>query len=331
VSPVDTYNASSGQWVRLGVANVNPPPPPVESTVFGAAITPYPGTGRNHAQEVAQHEADCGIINCLRTYTAATTPLPFDWLDMPSFSGSTDPTVGDWENRWSWHSIKPDPQATASGSLFDDIVTSIISIPVTGKKRLITSWHEPDAGTKVPGIMSHAEWKQQAYQFGLAVRAANHPDVLYGPVFSSTFTLAKATDLMNATADDLRSVCDFVGFDPYHEASKTGQYGAPYDDISYYFDGVVDWRDTYFAGIPLAIGETGFIADPLDVNRKAAWLVNLEQWCADNDVLVCCYFDANVNTFWYLRIYNDGGAAPYPVDAPAIAAWSGIYSRHPLT
>jgi hypothetical protein len=286
-------------------------------TLFGCAVTPYPGSGRNWAQEVAAHFADCGVPRIVRSYDGGQ---PATWDNKSSAQGSEIPY--NWGNgTGSWHSIKPDVVKLASGQLDKWAEEYVESIPVTGVPRLLTVWHEPESKIK-SGLFTARDWKRAVHRFGRIVRQVNHPDVRYGPIFMSKFTLGTASyhvpAILASDSTDLWEICDFVGWDPYNESTKGDE--PPNLNPSYYLDDLVKF--TKSTGLPMAVGETGFIPDPRFSNERPEWLTRFADYAEANSFLAACYFDASVGNHWWLRIFPDGTR-----DQASIDAWSEVYRR----
>lgn len=289
--------------------------------LFGAAVTPYPGSGRSHGEEVLAHEADCGPMAILRTYDGGA---PTNWCTRSATSGSIAPTAPGWESRASWHSVKPPVAAVARGELDCWIASYVESIPTTGFPRLLTMWHEPEG--KIPGLFSAAAWKRAAYRFGTVVASVGHPDVLYGPCFMSDWALINARsnvpEILAADSVDLFAVCDFVGWDPYHLGSWHDRYD-PELTPDYYIDPLIEFT-TQHTDAPIAIGETGFKPKPDDLELRATWLRALADYVRARDIIACCYFDAGVRDNWMLlRTVGETGVR----DEPSISAWADAYLR----
>lgn len=289
--------------------------------LFGAAVTPYPGSGRSHTEEVLAHESDCGPMAILRTYDGGT---PIDWHNPSAASGSRAPTVPGWESRASWHSVKPPAAAVARGELDCWIAAYVESIPVTGFPRLLTMWHEPEG--KVPNLFSAATWKRAAHRFGTVVADVGHPDVLYGPCFMSHWALtngrAPVPEILTADPVDLFGVCDFVGWDPYHLGSWHDRYDPEYTP-GYYIDPLIEFTAQH-TDAPIAIGETGFKPKIDDLGLRANWLRALTDYVPAHNIIACCYFDAGVRDYWMLlRTVGETGLR----DEESIAAWAEAYRR----
>lgn len=327
----------------LGYLAGSTPPAPVPGSgmVLGAAVAPYPDRTETYAQAYTSHNTDIGVtMGCLRSYSTGAEAWPTTWANL----GGNHPRQGDWEHRWSWHSMKNDPISIASGAQHQNIVNFVNSIPVTGYKRLLTWWHEPDVGTKIPGTMSNAQAKQMLYEAGRAVRDANHPDVLYGPIFGSSFTIAKTDQIIAATSVTtaaLASVCDFVGWDPYNLASQNDDYSAAKQGAAgaaFYLNTCIDWNATNFPGVPLAIGEFGYRPNQADLTMRPAFLQAYVDRCAAVGALCVCYFDdvVKVQAENFIRIYSNPRTpratnitAAWAADTASIAKWAALYAQYP--
>ena len=290
-------------------------------TLYGAAITPYPNSGRSYADEILQHEIECGPMQILRSYDGA---MPLTWDSVSTSSGSRNPVVPGWRTRASWHSVKPDMLKMSSGELDGWAYDYISSIPVTGQPRMLTIQHEPK-GKINAGNFTAAQYVKGLYRFARMARAVGHPDVLVGPCFAAKWDLGGAGNInlimsSDPIADELPYVCDFWGWDPYHEASKSGDYSATYSP-AYYLDEVVDWTNEN-VGLPIAIGETGYIANPNDVKSRARWLREFVDYAEREDFLCVCYFDASVTNPWYIRLDAAGVS-----DAFSAKSWGLNYFR----
>jgi hypothetical protein len=272
-------------------------------TLYGAAVTPYPNSGRGHADEVLAHEADCGKLQILRTYDGGA---PATWASVSTANGSRTAAVPGWRTRSSWHSMKPDVAALASGALDGWVRDYLYSIPETGHVRMLTIQHEPK-GRVAAGAFTAEQWASAQIRFGNVVRDVQHPDVLFGPCFAAQWDLTGTgnVDTLTARREDLLSVWDFVGWDPYNEATKTGDFTKT---AGYYLDPLVAWMQANAMGLPMAIGETGFIGNPADPFARSRWLREVVDYAAEYDFSAVCYFDASVTNPWYLRRFPDGSA-----------------------
>lgn len=282
-------------------------------TLFGCAVTPYPGSGRTWAEELREHVADCGVPRIVRTYDGGQ---PSSWSTPSSASGSRAPVVASG----AWHSIKPDVVQMASGQLDGWAKSYVESIPKDGLPKLLTLFHEPESKIK-SGLFTARDWKRAVHRFGRIVRQVNHPDVKFGPIFMSKFTLGTAPyhvpAILASDSTDLWEICDFVGWDPYNEASKSGDYSR---DVEYYLDDLVKF--TKAAGLPMAVGETGSVPDPRFSNERPEWLTRFADYAEANSFLAALYFDCYLTNPWHLRQFPDGSR-----DQESINAWSEVYSR----
>lgn len=319
-------------------------PAPQWHPVFGTAVTAYPGTGRSQAQEFALHVQDCGPPGCHRVYDGVST-FPTTWTSVASGAA----TYSGWQDRWIWVSLKPDMTQWLAGSLDVNFASLMASVPASkpGIKILWTFWHEPEAkvkpvGSGGPGLFTAAQWKQGMYRFAQKIRALGRSDFLVGPVFMSKFTIATAVYGVQALWDsdpaDLPSVCDFIGWDPYNEDSAQNNYAATFQGtagVEYYWTDVVVWTQNHAPGLPVAIGETSFLPDETNLQRRVDWINAVEQFAVGQRFLACCWFDAQVTAEppWLLRVYEPtrGSNAVLNRDQPSIDAWAGVYARHPLS
>lgn len=339
------WDGTASALVDLNVSGgtTEPPPPTGYATVFGAnvgSVPPLGGAGQTHKQAVQEHIALMGNPPILRSFLQG---IPSTWANT-----GDDALEGDWENRWSWISMKPGVSALASGSLHQQIVDYVSSIPVTGKKRLLTAHHEPENdGTAI----SAATYKNAYYQFGQSVQSVGHPDVLVGPIFMARYNLFSsgsghsANAIITAnTGTDLGDVSDFIGWDPYFETSEAGTFR---NDLTgaWYFQPLADYvHDTFGPDMPIAFGETGCMNNVAPINGFAVgayrpWMMlEVERWCLENgNVLACCYFDnTGFDVPWFIRVITDKRGsdgwpgAPYPTDQASIDTWAGVYQRNPL-
>lgn len=313
----------------------------LDQMVVGMTVLPYPHVpGQTQSQAITMHNSTFGQTGCYRSYSGQGHAWPTTWNGITG----NHPRVGDWQNSWSWHSMKPNPQALASGSQYSNIRNFVASIPVTGFKRLLTFWHESDVGSKIPDNMSFSECKQMLYEVGRAIRDEAHPDVLYGPCFGSHFTLSKVNQIIGATWSGqtvssstalLRSVFDFVGWDPYNLASQNGDYSASKQGLTgahFYLDQIIDWTSTNFPDARFAIGEFGYRPLLSDLSLRPEFIDAYLQVCADADCLVACYFDCVVaaNKENWLPVYsNPRGSTTFSTDTLTIANWSAKYTAYP--
>lgn len=336
---------------RIQISTVMPAPASVTAAadrntpVAGVAVTSYPGSGRSTAQEFAAHEGACGKVGCYRSYSSSAHAWPTTWAGLSTTSGSTIPQLGDWRNRWSWHSVKPPVAALVAGTDYTNVRNFIASIPVTGHKRLITCWHEMDVGGKIPGNASYSQTKQMWYEFGRAVKDEGHPDVLYGPIFGSKFTISEADTIMAATWSGqttassttlLRSVVDFVAWDPYNEASHSNNYASGFQGdtgAAFYLDACVAWNATNFPAARFAIGEYGMAPQASDLTKRPAWIQAVNDYCAalTPPALAVCYYDASVGRANWIRVYETvrNDTSSFATDAASVAKWSAMLAAYP--
>lgn len=270
-------------------------------TYYGAAITEYPGSGRNYADEILAHEVDCGRLQILRSYDGGA---PAAWDSPSAVSGSRSPVQAGWGRRASWHSMRPDVSALASGALDGWARDYLYSIPVTGTERMLTIQHEPKAKV-ASGAFTAEDWAAAQIRFGKIAREIGHPDVTFGPCFAAQWDLTGTgnVDTLTQRREELLGVWDFVGWDPYNEATKSGDFTKT---AGYYLDPLLEWMQDNAAGLPMAIGETGFIGNPADPFARARWLRQVVDLAEANNMLAVCYFDASITNPWYLRRFPDG-------------------------
>lgn len=292
--------------------------------LFGASVTPYPDSGRTYEQEIAAHETDVAPMHILRSYDGG---LPDTWFTKSTDPGSRVPAVPGWENRASWHSVKPDLEALAAGELDGWLSEYIHSIPVTGRPRYLTFWHEPETKVKA-GTFDWQRWVDGNARARQVITREQHPDVRLAAAFTSKFTIGGAKpyylDGMLAVAPaGFLAGFDMIGWDPYNEASKNGDYGAPWDDPAYYVDDCLAWTLQHAPGVPMGIGETGFVPNPGDAAARPAWLARLADYAEDNRLAAVCYFDASVGSPWWLR----RTAASADLDTASAEAWRAVYAR----
>lgn len=313
----------------------------LDQMVVGMTVLPYPHVpGQTQSQAITMHNSIFGQTGCYRSYSGSGQAWPTTWNGLTG----NHPRVGDWQHNWSWHSLKPNPQALASGAQYTNIRNFIASIPITGYKRLITFWHESDVGSKIPNNMSFSECKQMLYEVGRAIRDENHPDVLYGPIFGSHFTLSKVDQIMAATWSGetvssstalLRTVFDFIGWDPYNLASQNGDYSASKQGLTgahFYLDQLTDWTSTNFPDARFAIAEFGYRPLLSDLTLRPEFIDAYLQVCDEANCLVACYFDCVVATGkenWLPIVSNPRGSTTYDSDNPTIANWSAKYDAYP--
>ena len=288
-------------------------------TIFGTAVTATPDAPTRKWEDVlGDHERECGPAGFLRSYDGGT---PASWLSKSTATGAHIPTAPGWTRRASWHSMKPDAAALASGALDGWVRDYLDSIPVTGLERSLTIWHEPKAKIK-SGLLDAATWKRAAYRFGRVVQDVGHPDVTYGPCFAAQWDLTGDVNLDTIMASDpcdLFSVCDFIGWDPYHEDSRYGRYGPQYTPAMY-IDPLLQWGRDNAAGVPVRLGETGMVDNPADPDDRSRWIRALVDYCELNRIEVACYFDSDVGGPFHLRRKHDGTA-----DVTAARTWGLCY------
>lgn len=274
-------------------------------TLYGAAVTARPEEpSRKWEDLVIDHERDCGAMQILRSYDGGA---PLNFFSKSDAGGSRAAGAPGWTRRASWHSMKPDVTQLASGSLDGWARDYLDSIPVTGHRRMLTLWHEPKSKI-ASGTFTADAWKRALYRFGRIVREYGHPDVQFGPCFAAQWDLTGAGNLdsiMAANDVDLFSVCDFIGWDPYHEGSKSGDYS---DSLTpgHYIDPLLSWSLWNAPGLPVCIGETGVIPSATDPDARPRWIESLADYVQQKDIEVVCYFDASAGNPWWLRRAADG-------------------------
>lgn len=305
-----------------------PVEPAPEPTLFGAAVW-YPGwPGGRYVDMFAHHVSNVGTPSIVRTYSTENS-MVWDWATMGGgASGTNSPTTAGWEDRASWHSMKSDMAAIANGSRFEAIKASVETIPVTGHKRMLTLWHEPENDTQFTG----ETFLRATMEFGHAVHAAEHPDVLCGPIFMSAWyiTGVPVTNDRNITGwvqqaeslgilEDLRAAVDFVGFDPYHEGSKSGNVTGQWADPGFYWDLPRLWVAEWFPAAKFAIGEWGFMPQH-DSDARAVFIAAVEAYCDEHNLLACCYWDSALTLKWYIWRDINGD-----IDTASCNAWGSLY------
>jgi hypothetical protein len=242
----------------------------------------------------------------------------------------------------TWVSFKIDTTAAASGSQNTAWTNSVKTISTTGKPVMITVHHEPENDAPDTGTDAWIlNWIKAQVQIGKAVKAANNPNVVYGPIFMGKYYLTDisatspknlnnymkvASD--NGLLDDLQSLYDFVGWDPYHEGTRTDKkvnLNPPRDTADYWFSAGEDFNDKYFPGKKFAIGETGYVNELPELGRLN-WLKSIKSWvdARPNKVLAVCYFDASITVNWYLSL-GPGGRIDTPYQKQVAEYWGSLY------
>ncbi|MDQ5886160.1 MAG: hypothetical protein QG628_557 [Patescibacteria group bacterium] len=248
----------------------------VNAPHWGATIKYYndwSNSGLSYPQSYALHVQRVGKgkkPDILRTFDSSTTGV-WTWSTLRGGpTGDSSPTVTGHDGA-SWHSFKPNTEVSSTGSQNAAWTKSIKTIPVDGKPKLITIYHEPENDPKGSDPDAWTlTWIKSQIEIGKAIKAANHPDVVYGPVFMSKYSVADlpATDQAstrrfiqiaedNGLLDDMNAVYDFIGWDPYHEgyAFDPPKLGATREKISYWMDAAEAFTEAKFPGKKLAIGE----------------------------------------------------------------------------
>jgi hypothetical protein len=340
--------ASNSQYVQFKSATASTPiqRAMVNAPHWGATIKYYndwSNSGLSYPQSYALHVQRVGKgkkPDILRTFDSSTTGV-WTWSTLRGGpTGDSSPTVTGHDGA-SWHSFKPNTEASSTGSQNAAWTKSIKTIPVDGKPKLITIYHEPENDPKGSDPDAWTlTWIKSQIEIGKAIKAANHPDVVYGPVFMSKYSVADlpATDQAstrrfiqiaedNGLLDDMNAVYDFVGWDPYHEgyAFDPPKLGATREKISYWMDAAEAFTDAKFPGKKLAIGETGY-ENRLPEDGRLRWIQDWKPWAdaRKGKLLAVCYFDASIKVRWWLGLGSDGLTTSAYQKSPA-EFWGSLY------
>lgn len=333
------YSSPSSGTTPIDRAMVNAPH-------WGTAIKYYndwSNSGLNYRQSYALHTERVGKgkkPDIIRTFDSSDNGV-WNWSTLNGgATGDSSPTVTGHDAA-VWHSFKPDIEASSTGSQNAAWTNSIKTMPVDGRPKLITVFHEPENDNK--GSDPDAwmlTWAKSQLEIGKAIKAANHPDVVYGPIFMSKHTVADlpAADQSstrrflkvikdNGLLDDLNQVYDFVGWDPYHEGYSFDppKLGAEREKISYWMDAAEAFTDLNFPGKKLAIGETGY-ENRLPEDGRLRWIQNYKTWAdaRKGKLLAVCYFDASIEVRWWLGLGSDGlTSSPYQKQVAEF--WGSLY------
>lgn len=348
VSVISDNNASSGQ--AIGFTAVAEETTPLQRAMANAphygvglywpkAGVNYKTTYDTHVQRVGQGRKP----DILRTFGDDQDGV-WTWATLQGgASGQSSPTVTGHDGA-NWHSFKINFTAAASGSQNTAWTNSIKTIPIDGKPKMITIHHEPE--NDVTSDSWWLNWIKANVEIGKAVKAANHPDVLYGPIFMSRYhiTTNATTDkgnlnnmvriaTENGLMDDLNDVYDFIGWDPYNEGSATSPQKitaamtSQYDTASYYFDIPYNFTQEHFPGKKFAIGETGLYSTGLGTdNYRKTWLQRVKAWvdAHPGNVLAVCYYDASITAPWYLSL-GSGGTMNESYQTGVAQYWGSLY------
>lgn len=289
------------------------------NTLFGAAVVPYAGTNNTWISEIGRHEGDLGDLRILRSYDGGR---PSEWATKSTVAGSRSPAIPGYDRHASWHSMKPAMDTNIESWLYQ----YLDSIPVTGQPRWLTLWHEPEAKVKA-GKFTWEEWALQQERALDTIRDVQHPDVKFGPCFMAQWSLGdKPYHLPALVAQGLHtwmSHADFIGWDVYHEDSRSHRYDKAFTP-AYYLDPVVNYTANILSDKPIAIGETGMVPSAAGQNVRGQWLKEYADYAEANKFQAVCYFDAHLEgePDWRLRVDAQGVR-----DLASIAAWSEVYSR----
>lgn len=302
---------------------------------YGAAINwpnanvSYQTAYNTHVQRVGKGKNP----DMLRTFDTSLTGV-WKWSDL------SKPNVAGYDGG-VWNSFKIDFAKASTGSQNSAWTASIKTIPINGRPKLITVHHEPE--NDVPSTNPDAwilNWIKSTVQIGRAIKAANHPEVVYGPIFMGKNYISDTPQTQsnnlhhfmkvasdNGLLDDLNEVTDFIGWDPYHEGSDLvpPKLDAPRDDFKYWFDIPYSFTQQYFPGKVVAVGETGLL-NTVSETYRTAWLKTIKTW-ADNHpgkVLSVCYFDASIEKPWYLSL-GPNGTISEPYQKLTAEYWGSLY------
>ena len=275
------------------------------------------------------------------------------------FGGTGDANNGNWtwpnvadanvkgHDGITWVSFKVDLATVASGSQTANWVKSIKTIPTTGPPVILTIHHEPENDAPSSSITAAdpwvKNWLKAQVEIGRAVQQANNPNVVYGPIFMGKYYLGDVSEThprslyrwmalaeKEGLLDDLNQVYDFVGWDPYHEGSRTDKEGfpklaPPRDTADYWFKQSLAFNKKYFPGKEFAIGEIGYVNEHPEAQRLA-WLQDVKKWVDERpgEVMAVCYFDASINVNWYLSL-GVGGRLATPYQKQVAEFWGSLY------
>jgi hypothetical protein len=241
----------------------------------------------------------------------------------------------------TWVSFKINTSSVVSGSQNAAWTNSVKTIPTTGKPVMLTIHHEPENDAPSTGTDEWIlNWIKAQIQIGKAIKAANNPNVAYGPVFMGKYYMTDisrtnpknlhnymkiASD--NGLLDDLQSVYDFVGWDPYHEGSykEPPQIAAPRNTAAYWYDDAEDFTDVYFPGKKFAIGETGF-DNRVDETARLNWFKSIKAWvdARPGKIMAVCYYDASQGKNSWISL-GTGGRLATPYQKRPAEFWGSLY------
>ena len=257
-------NMATGQQIG---GPVDPPPPPVDAMKIGAFHDPINLTAWN------QLEAQVGNMNIIRSYSSG---LPNSW----SAAGCT------WHpaDTTTWHSMKANWNAMASGSLDSTVISFLNSVPLN-KDLWLTFAHEPENDG---GVSS--QWRAAQRHFYDVVKA-NRPETKVGPVFMDwTFN-----PLSGRNHNDWHvgpDYMDFVGCDPYNVYRlpifgnpNTWEWPHEMVGLQNYWD-FCDLMDR-----PPAIGEFGTCEHETQPTWKAQWMNEFIDEANDRGCAGVCWFN----------------------------------------
>lgn len=302
----------------------------VQRTTFGAAVLPYPNSGRSYHQEIAAHEVDCGAqIGVLRIYDGGQ---PSDWFT-PSGSGSNAPgDVPGAATREFYLSVKPSLTSTKA-QLVTWLRAYLPTVPrrmVNGRllRTMMSAWHEPSVKQLNP-----AQWIQFQINFldaghQVAAELGRGDEFEFGPCYDSRYHVLtggstyKEIDYMSAA---IGALADFVAYDPYNEHSAQSNWAAQYQDPAFYLTHLEDLTEQYLPGVPKVIGETAYVTNPADLSMKPEWAGALAARSQSLGYRAVCWYDAMLSGGkpWWLRL---NGATPGGPDLPSAQMWGALYS-----
>lgn len=341
-------------------AGDGPPAPLFGISHWWPGSTPMVGKVTSYADEYAFGVQHAGVPDIVRCF-ANESDGRFVWpaidtrqkVDQVPAAGAV------------WLSVKPTMSQLASGALTAALTESFRTIP-PDVTVMCTAHHEPESKV-IPGQYTALDWMRGQVEFAKAVHAVGNPRLTVGPIFMSGYHLGYGPVVANLNGwmrqasitshpdggtllDQLRQGWDFVGWDPYHVGSKSGNVTGQWADPAFYFGSATtpeptsvtnvklpfDFNRYWFPNSRMAIGETGFEPQP-DRQARARWLTKVIEWARANQVQAVCYWDASTSDtgtpfflfFWSKLDAVATGAArrTNEVDVASAAAWGAGYNR----
>jgi hypothetical protein len=184
-------------------------------------------------------------------------------------------------------SFKADPVRVLSGT-YDQRLKQWFDEAPRNRDIWWTYYHEPENNVE-HGDFTAEQWRA-AYKHIATIANAAHNPHLYNSIVLMCWTLDPASGRSFADYFPGADLVDTIGWDCYSEPTTDQPYEAPQD---LYASAIATSRS---AGVGWGIAETGAIKTSTDPSGelRAAWLLDVGQYLADEGAQFVLYFDSPV-------------------------------------